>query len=149
MPNLYFAPFLLFVWAVIILIAGCTSDAHAFLYEQVIEFNVEIAPNFRDLLITNDIHITNEFYVIQKIGHIYAFGLLFLLLLNWIKRYKITLMLCGTFAFMTEVLQLFFSRNGRLFDVGIDIVGILFSYVLCRAIFLKTKEVSRYENYVK
>jgi len=147
--NLYFAPFLLFFWAVIILIAGCTSDAHAFLYEQLIEFNVEIAPNFRDLLITNDIHINNKFYVIQKIGHISAFGLLFFLLLNWLRRFNIALMLCGTFAFMTEVLQLFFSRNGRLYDVGIDIVGILFSYVMCRAIFLKTKEVSGYENYVK
>lgn len=149
MPNLYVAPFLLVVWAVIILIAGCTSDAHAFLFEQVIAFNVEMAPNFRDLLITNDIHITNEFYVIQKLGHISAFGLLFFFMLNWIKRVKITLLLCGTFAFMTEVLQLFFSRNGRLYDVGIDMVGILLSYVMCRAIFLKTKEVSRVENYVK
>lgn len=146
---MYFAPFLLFVWAVIILIAGCTSDAHAFLYEQVIEFNVKIAPNFRDLLITNDIHISNEFYVIQKIGHISAFGLLFFLLLNWIKRFKIALFLCGMFAFITEVLQLFFNRNGRLFDVGIDIVGILFSYVWCKAILLKSKEVSVYENCVK
>ena len=149
MPNLYVAPFLLVVWAVIILIAGCTSDAHAFLFEQVVAFNVEMAPNFRDLLITNDIHITNEFYVIQKIGHISAFGVLFFFMLNWIKRVKITLLLCATFAFMTEVLQLFFSRNGRLYDVGIDMVGILLSYVMCRAIFLKIKEVSRVENYVK
>lgn len=140
--TLYFAPFLLFIWAFIILVAGCTSDAHAFFYNQVIQFDVEFSPNFRDLLITNDIHFTKEFYVIQKIGHIVAFGILYFFLLNWIKRHGRTFILCGTFALYTEILQLFFNRNGRFFDVGIDMIGILVTYFLFRNFYVNSKEVS-------
>ena len=104
---MYFAPILVFIWAFIILVAGCTSDAHAFLYNQVIHFHVELAPNFRDLLITNDIHFIKEFYVIQKIGHIVAFGILYFFLLHWIKRQVSAFILCGSFALYTEILQLF------------------------------------------
>ena len=145
---MYFAPFLVFIWAFMILVAGCTSDAHAFLYNQVIHFQVEFAPNFRDLLITNDIHFTKEFYVIQKIGHIVAFGILYFFLLHWIKRHGSTFILCGTFALYTEILQLFFTRNGRFFDVGIDMVGILITYFLCRNLYVNSKEVTVTEYYV-
>jgi VanZ family protein len=145
---LYFAPFLVCIWAFIILVAGCTSDAHAFLYNQVIHFQVEFAPNFRDLLITNDIHFKKKFYVIQKIGHIVAFGILYFFLLHWIKRQVSAIILCGSFALYTEILQLFFSRNGRFFDVGIDMVGILITYFLCRNFYVNTKEVSVTEYYV-
>lgn len=135
---LKFAPYLLFIWAAIMLVAGCTYDAHAFLYDQVIGFNFEVAPNFRDLLITNDIHVTKEFYVIQKMGHIFAFVVLYFLLLSWIKRDGTAFILCGMFALYTEILQLYFSRNGRIFDVGVDLVGILISYLICKFILLNS-----------
>ena len=122
------------------LVAGCTYDAHAFLYDQVIGFNFEVAPNFRDLLITNDIHVTKEFYVIQKIGHIFAFAVLYFLLLSWIKRNEIAFILCGMFALYTEILQLYFSRNGRIFDVGVDLVGIVLSYLICKIFLLSSTE---------
>ena len=148
MSPLYFPPFLVFIWTFIILVAGCTSDAQAFLYNQVIHFQVEFAPNFRDLLITNDIHFTKEFYVIQKIGHIVAFGILYFFLLHWIKRHGNAFILCGTFALYTEILQLFFSRNGRFFDVGVDMVGILISYFLSRNFYVNSEEDSVTEYYV-
>ena len=138
------APLLLVFWIFIILVAGCTSDAHAFLYEQKINFHLNEAPNFRDLLITHDIHLHEEFYIIQKIGHIAAFGLLFILLLATIKRFTYAFILCSLFAFFTELLQLYFQRNGRLFDVGVDILGILIALFLCKSFtpIFTTKEVN-------
>ena len=114
-------------------------------YEAIkINFHLNEAPNFRDLLITHDIHLHKEFYIIQKIGHIAAFGLLFILLLATIKRFTYAFILCSLFAFFTELLQLYFQRNGRLFDVGVDILGILIALFLCKAftpIFM-TREVN-------
>lgn len=40
------------------LVAGCTFVVHDFLYDQVMGFIIKVGPNFRDLLITNDIHLT-------------------------------------------------------------------------------------------
>lgn len=128
------------LWACSMLVAGCTASAHAFLYEQHISFSLNNAPDYLDLWITSDIHLTKEFYVIQKIGHIMAFGFLYFLVLQSTKKVGISLLVCGCFAFLTEVLQLHFNRNGRLFDVGVDILGILIAFVLSQA--LKTIRVA-------
>lgn len=127
-------PLLLLFWIVTILVAGCTADAHAFLYEQAISFHLDVTPNFRDLFITHDIYLEKEFYVIQKIGHISAFGLLFFFLFATIKRLGHAFILCSMFAFFTEILQLYFQRNGRLFDVGVDMIGILLAFLLCKSL---------------
>ncbi|WP_269049808.1 VanZ family protein [Sporosarcina sp. G11-34] len=102
------------------------------------KFKFESAPLFSDLFIISDIHLTSEFYLIQKIGHMAAFGLLYLFLFHWIKKPRLAFFCCGLFAFTTEVLQLYFNRNGRLFDVGIDLVGIFLAYLLSRIFIGKT-----------
>lgn len=134
MQILFLAPLLLFFWIVTILVAGCTADAQAFLYEQAISFHLDLSPNLKDLLITHDIHLHKEFYIIQKVGHISAFGLLYFLLLATIKRLGHAFILCSLFAFSTEILQLFFHRNGRLFDVGVDLIGILIAFFICKSL---------------
>ena len=108
MCYLVFAPFLLFICAFIILIAGCTSDAHAFLDNKIIHFNVEFSPNFRDLLITNDINLQKNFMLFKKLV-IVALGIQYFFLINWIKRHGCAFILCGTFALYTEILQFFQS----------------------------------------
>lgn len=128
--NVY--PVLTFWWAVFIIIAICTSDAHAFLYEQVVQFHFESAPDFIDLLITSDIHLTQDFYLIQKIGHMITFGILYVFHLLWTKSTGTAFVLTGIFAAFSEVLQLYFNRNGRFFDVGVDLVGISLALLICR-----------------
>ena len=125
-------PFITFLWVIFIVVASCTSDAHAFLYEQVVQFHFELTPNFRDLLITSDIHLTKEFYLIQKTGHMMTFGILYFLHLLWMKRAGTAFVLTGICAAFSEVLQLYFNRNGRLFDVGVDLVGITLAFILCK-----------------
>ena len=122
------------LWACFMLVAGCTASAHAFLYEQQISFSPNRAPDYFDLWITSDIHLTKEFYVIQKIGHIMAFSFLYLLVFRSTKKAGFSFLLCGIFAFLTEVMQLHFNRNGRFFDVGVDILGILIIFVVCQTL---------------
>jgi len=126
-------PLLTFLWAGFIFVAACTSNAHAFLYEQVVQFTFEFAPNFMDLLITSDIHLTNEFYLIQKTGHMFTFGVLYFLHLLWVRKMGTAFVLTGILAAFSEILQLYFNRNGRLFDVGIDLVGIFVAYLFCKS----------------
>lgn len=128
-----FYPLLTFLWAGFIFVAACTSNAHAFLYEQVVQFTFEFAPNFMDLLITSDIHLTNEFYLIQKAGHMFTFGILYFLHYLWVKKLGTAFILTGIFAAFSEVLQLYFNRNGRLFDVGVDFVGIFVAFLFCKS----------------
>ncbi|WP_075617194.1 VanZ family protein [Paenisporosarcina indica] len=126
-------PLFTFLWAVFIFVATCTSDAHAFLYDQEIQFTFEFAPNFMDLLITSDVHLMNEFYLIQKTGHVFTFGILYILHLLWVRNFGKAFALTGIFAAFSEVLQLYFNRNGRLFDVGVDFVGIFVAYLFCKS----------------
>jgi len=117
-----------------ILIATCTSDPHAFLYQQVVSFKVDSSPVFTDLFIVGDIPWTSSFYLIQKASHIIGFGVLFIMLQRQFNNIKTAFVISGLFALLTEVLQLYFSRSGRLFDVGIDLVGIFFAFILYKSI---------------
>ncbi|TQR11845.1 VanZ family protein [Psychrobacillus lasiicapitis] len=121
-------PLLTILWSAWILIATTTSDAYIFLYDQVVQFSFEPSPNYLDLFITSDIELSSQFYIIQKTGHMMTFALLYTLYFRWWKRVGLALLVTGTFAVFTEILQLYFNRNGRLVDVGIDFVGILVAY---------------------
>ncbi|WP_156484828.1 VanZ family protein [Bhargavaea cecembensis] len=109
----------------------CTSDPRAFLYEGKLSYHIEFAPNFYNLLIMSDIDLNSSFYLLQKIGHFLSFGFLYYLLVAWMKRPHKAFVLCVLFALFTEILQLFFHRSGRLFDVGIDLLGIITAYLIC------------------
>ncbi|WP_213422775.1 VanZ family protein [Bhargavaea massiliensis] len=119
------------MWAAIILTAMCTGDPRAFLYAGKVSYHIEFTPNFHDLLLVDDINLDSTFYLIQKTGHFLSFGFLYFFLVTWIRRPYKAFVLCGLFALFTEILQLFFGRSGRLFDVGIDLLGISLAYLIC------------------
>ena len=123
-------PLLTILWSAWILVATTTSDAYIFLYDQVVQFSFEPSPNYLDLFITSDIALTSQFYIIQKTGHMLTFGLLYTLYFRWWKRTGFALLVTGVFAVFTEILQLYFNRNGRLVDVGIDFLGIMLAYFI-------------------
>lgn len=120
------------IWSLIVLVATCTNDAAAFLYDQKIGFSFDLTPDFTEFLRFDDIDFSDSFYAIQKTGHFLSFALLYVLVLNWLKKREAALMATAAFALFTEVLQLFFERDGRLFDAGIDVLGILLAYSICR-----------------
>ena len=117
-------------WAAGILIVMCTSSAQAFMYEQTLNYEVNFMPDFSDFFITSDVGLTDAFYLLQKAGHILSFGILYILIFNWLHNHHKAFVLCILFAFCSEVLQLFFERNGRLFDVSVDLIGMFLAYML-------------------
>ncbi|SER69181.1 VanZ family protein [Psychrobacillus sp. OK032] len=121
-------PLLTILWSAWILVATTTSDAYIFLYDQIVQFSFEPSPNYLDLLITSDIELSSQFYILQKTGHMLTFALLYTLYFRWWKRVGFALFVTSGFAVFTEILQLYFNRNGRFVDVGIDFLGIMIAY---------------------
>lgn len=119
-------------WAAGILVVMCTSSAQAFMYEQTLNYELNFTPDLSDLFITSDVDLTDAFYLLQKAGHILSFGILYIFVFNWLRNHYKALSLCILFAFCSEVLQLFFERNGRLFDVGVDLIGLLLAVAIIR-----------------
>ncbi|MFB5189244.1 VanZ family protein [Alicyclobacillus fastidiosus] len=74
---------------------------------------------------TLDFQLGNPQWVITKLGHFSGFAIMDLLFLNCLKRGKLAVACSVVFAIGTEILQVPFGRDGRLYDVGIDTLGIL------------------------
>ncbi|SER70657.1 VanZ family protein [Psychrobacillus sp. OK032] len=121
-------PLLIILWSTWIIVATTTTNSYTFLYDQVVQFSLETSPNYLDLLITGDIAFTSQFYIMQKIGHMLTFALLYILYFRWWKRVGFALLVTSVFAVFTEILQLYFNRSGRLYDIGIDLLGIMIAY---------------------
>lgn len=119
-----------FLWAIGILLVMNTSNAEAFLYDQVLRYELNLNPDFFELFRYSDVTLTDAFYLIQKSGHIFSFGILYVLVFNWLNTHFKALWICIVFAISSEIIQLFFQRNGRLFDVGVDLIGIFLAYKL-------------------
>lgn len=99
-----------------------------FLVHQEINFQFISSPVLTDFFLIDEIQSEVGFYLIQKVGHILGFGVLYLFLFYSFKNSRIAFSVSFLFAFVTEVLQLFFNRTGRLTDLGIDLIGILIAY---------------------
>ncbi|WKA57730.1 VanZ family protein [Planococcus shenhongbingii] len=122
------------LWVLSIVIATCTSDARAFLFDQEVDFRFDLTPNFSELLRLDDISFSDSFYLTQKTGHFLSFALLYVLVLNWLKKSEVAFVITAAFAVFTEILQLFFERDGRFFDMGVDLLGILLAYSVLKII---------------
>lgn len=127
---MHFKIFLVIFWAAGILVVMTTSNAEAFLYNQILHYELDLSPNFIDLFRLNDVALTDNFYLIQKLGHLFSFGILYMLLYNWLHTHSKALWYCIAFAISSEIIQLFFERNGRIFDMGVDFIGILLAYII-------------------
>lgn len=54
-------------------------------------------------------------------------------------NYRMCIAFSVTFAVLTEVIQLYFGRDGRLYDIVIDSLGILLGLVLVWFIRIKSR----------
>lgn len=114
----------IFVWGAAILIFTCVSSFQDLLQLGVLRFRWDAQPTFSDFLSPLPFHLSKGF-LLQKLGHIVVFQVLTLLLLVKYKSTCMILIVTAAFASLTEFLQLYFTRGGRAFDVGFDLIGIL------------------------
>ena len=124
----------LLIWAGVIFITTCVSNLSELTQGYFISFDFRDKPDLTEFYFP--LPILTEDFMIQKIGHILAFFILTILLFQCFYSFSIAFIGSTGYAFMTEILQLYFSRGGRLFDVGFDsigvIAGLLFSVVVLK-----------------
>ncbi|HYK72550.1 MAG TPA: VanZ family protein [Pseudoneobacillus sp.] len=126
-------------WAGLIFLFTCNSSFPDLYEYQQVSFHWTFTPSFEELLYPLPTE-ENPYFTLQKIGHAFSFFIFTLLVLakfpSKIKAFTIGL----SYAFTTEILQLFFQRDGRLFDIGFDSIGILSAIILMHLVFKVTKK---------
>ncbi|MEH7442618.1 VanZ family protein [Bacillus sp. JJ1122] len=112
---------LLVFWTMAILLMTCTTRFELENNLLQVYFSWNSNPEFGDLFLALPAELTEPF-ILQKVGHLIAFVILGFLLKIQTNTIK-TILFIISFAILTEFLQLYLSRGGRLFDVGFDLIG--------------------------
>lgn len=129
------------VWCYVLFVCTCTVSLRFLLSDSFIHFRFTAHPNWRELWIVSDINLHYKFYVMSKIGHFSGFFILSLIFTNF-GRIKKGLLLSIGYAVLTEILQLFFHRDGRIVDMFIDSAGILLAYWICGRLLDSSKKAA-------
>lgn len=115
--------FVLIAWAMLLLVFTCASDSSFWVNGTVPSFHWLGSADFHELT-TLDLKYTSG-YIIRKIGHFSGFAVLAVLFYRRSKSTVMSILVSIAFALLTELLQLYFGRDGRLYDVAIDSAGVL------------------------
>ncbi|WP_433745049.1 VanZ family protein [Falsibacillus pallidus] len=115
---------------ILIFIFTCTQSFTDLMYKGIIGFRFNSDPNFMEMLQFRLTDLMNEHYIIQKIGHFSSFGILAGFIYSWLKKYRLALLVAISYAVSTEILQLFFFRDGRIVDMFIDTAGVVTALLL-------------------
>ncbi|WP_134703806.1 VanZ family protein [Ammoniphilus sp. YIM 78166] len=119
------------LWIMLLFLLTCVSSLEQFLTHQTLSFTFNRNPNFLEFF-NIDFRITHQKWIIIKLGHFTGFAILYFLLWKWNRKPGISLIAATILAILTEVLQLYFSRDGRLLDIGIDFAGIMLSFLVIK-----------------
>ena len=106
-----------------------THDIHGALFSEHFHFDVNPHPQFVDLFIFNDIILSPVWWV-AKLSHFFGFAIFDGLLILLVRNKHITFGVSVAFAIFTEVIQLYFYRDGRLYDIIIDSFGAYLMYTV-------------------
>lgn len=114
---------ILIVWGITLFTFTCAANSGFWKTSALPFFHWSGNPDFHQLFIM-DIKFMPS-YIMQKIGHFLGFAI-FAIILLWIsKKYRLSFALAVFYAILTEVFQLSFGRDGRIYDVAIDTLGIV------------------------
>ncbi|MCM2996618.1 MULTISPECIES: VanZ family protein [Paenibacillus] len=133
--------FLTVTWAVCLFVFTCSFDFNALLHHHRADFRLNPSPDWSELL-KLDLQWSSEAWINRKIGHFIGFFLLELLLSN-LRGSKLAVMTAILYAALTEVLQLYFFRSGRIYDIVNDTFGILCAYLFCLMLQAYIKRTNR------
>ncbi|WP_052342710.1 VanZ family protein [Bacillus sp. EB01] len=111
-----------FAWAAFILMLTLVSDPAALINESRVHFNFIAGPDYIQLFDVPETFTSG--YIQQKIGHILVFFMLLLVARIQMKSGQ-AVRFCLALAIITEFLQLYTGRSGRLLDIGYDAAGFI------------------------
>ncbi|WP_186326527.1 VanZ family protein [Paenibacillus sp. Y412MC10] len=121
------------IWAIVLFIFTCSVNFNLLVQYHIIDFHLNPSPDWSEL-IKLDFQWSSHDWILRKIGHLIGFFILALLASNF-GKYKSAFYWSGIYAALTEILQLFFFRGGRIYDVINDSFGILLAYFFCLVMF--------------
>lgn len=119
-------------WGIILLLNTWAESLENLLDLKSLRFTWVSSPNFLSFFYIYDFRLFHQEYVIVKFGHFVGFAIMDLLLFYLIKSHKYSIGISIIFALLTEFFQLFFGRDGRLYDFIIDSLGVLFVYFILK-----------------
>ncbi|MCM2535891.1 VanZ family protein [Neobacillus pocheonensis] len=137
------------VWGAILGLNTWTDNLGNLIRFQSIGFRWISSPNYWSFFYLADITRIHHDFVIVKIGHFIGFALFDFLIFNWKQSHKRAFAVSFTFALTTEILQLFFGRDGRLYDVTIDSLGAISVYFLLKYNLLNKLKDIAYSTFTK
>lgn len=117
------------MWAIALFIFTCSLNFQLLIRYHIINFQFNPSPDWSELF-NMDLQWKSTDWIMRKIGHFFGFFILALLASGFGKS-RITFHLCVLYAALTEILQLFFFRGGRIYDVINDVLGIGLAYLIC------------------
>ncbi|WP_216775210.1 VanZ family protein [Metabacillus halosaccharovorans] len=113
-----------------LIVFTCTESLSLLFTDYEISFRFNPHPDGSSFFHNDLLNVSDPTYLSQKLGHVLFFSLLaFLGYWAW-KSLGLVVMVSLAAALSTEVAQLYFSRSGRLLDVGFDLAGMLLFIVL-------------------
>ncbi|WP_213646223.1 VanZ family protein [Paenibacillus lautus] len=121
------------IWALALFIFTCSVNFNLLIQYHIIDFQLNPNPDWSELL-RLDFQWASQDWILRKIGHLFGFFILALLASNF-GKYKSAFYLSIIYAALTEILQLFFFRGGRIYDVINDSLGVLLAYLFCLILF--------------
>lgn len=113
------------VWCILLFLGTCVKDIRHILTD--FQFVINLHPDWSEFLHKDNFRSNS--YIVQKIGHFGGFFVLSALASNF-GRYKSGLMFAIGYGILTEFIQPFFSRDGRILDMFIDAAGAVLAYLV-------------------
>jgi hypothetical protein len=127
-----FAVCLCLAWLAVLSVSLFTDNLSALLFHHAVQFRFSANPDWAGLLSLRDAHVEDLYWWFVKSGHFMGFAVLDLFILQIAKDRRKAAAISLFCAAASEIVQLFFMRDGRLLDIGIDAAGILFALFLSR-----------------
>lgn len=117
--------FLVLMFLFYLFLFTCTENLHLILTDYRFNFRFNPSPNAWTFFNNDLIYLSESTYISQKLGHSFYFFLLAALVFHAWKSIRLVILITLAAALSSEVAQLYFSRSGRLLDVGYDLAGML------------------------
>ncbi|PLT31803.1 VanZ family protein [Peribacillus deserti] len=121
---------LVIIWGLFLGLHTWTDNLDALLSNQSVSFTWVPKPHFIEFFYLTDIALIHQYFIMVKLGHFLGFAIMDLLVYNLTRSHRNAVAVSVALAFFTEILQLFFGRDGRLYDVIIDCLGVWMVYAL-------------------
>ena len=121
----------LIIWATVLFVFTCVANSGFWLTDETPYFHWSASDVVYQDVFKVKLELSARF-ITQKIGHFIGFAIFVVLLFRFTRNAKRSIIISILYAVFTEILQLYFGRDGRIMDVVIDSAGILLGIYLVR-----------------